>query len=337
MKRDGVVPRDDLENLGECAFEVGDEVMVMIVRTEDANGNLVVSLHQAEAIKDWKAAREQMARGDVYEGVVESVNRGGLIVLYGRLRGFIPASHMINVPRGLDEQERQKHLSTYLGQTLALKIIEVNSKRRRLVFSHREALRASRERTKADLMNSLQEGDIIQGVVSGLREFGAFVDLGGADGLIHISELSWRRIQHPSEVVHVGQQLDVFVLRLDYDGMRIGLSLKRLKPNPWKSADANYHVGQVVEGIVSRVVSFGVFVELESGIEALLHNSHISDQLPHGHVDELAVGQKVAARIINLEPHRQRMGLSLKALSDETNAQVDAAEPPPDVGLAGGR
>jgi small subunit ribosomal protein S1 len=337
MKRDGVVPRTDLDSLGDCEFEVGDTVMVMVVRTEDNNGNLIVSLHQAEASKDWKAAHDQMTHGVVVEGVVESMNRGGLIVPYGRLRGFVPASHIIDMPRGLDEEARQTHLSSYLGKQMALKIIEVNPKRRRLVFSQREALLEVRSRTKSKLMETLKEGDIVHGVVSGMREFGAFVDMGGADGLIHISELSWRRIQHPAEVVEVGQELDVVVLRLDREGMRIGLSLKRLNPNPWKTAEDDYHVGQVVEGIVSRMVSFGAFVVLETGIEALLHVSHISDPPPHDPAESLVVGQKVTTQIINLEPHRQRMGLSLKSLSGEIQAHVDAAQPPPDGGLAGGR
>lgn len=337
MKRDGVVSRTDLDSLGDCEYVMGDEVMVMVVRPEDSNGNLVVSLQQAEATKDWKAAREQMERGDIYEGVIESANRGGLIVLYGRLRGFIPASHMINMPHGLDEEERQDHLTTYLGKKFSLKIIEVNPSRRRLVFSQREAMRAERERTKSNLMRSLKEGDIIQGVIGGIRDFGAFVDLGGADGLIHISELSWRRIHHPSEIVQTGQKLDVYVLRLDHEGNRIGLSLKRLRPNPWTTAEENYYVGQVVGGIVSRMVSFGAFVELETGIQALLHVSNISDPPPRDPADELAIGQHVMAKIVNLEPHRQRMGLSLKALANEINAYIDAAQPPPDVGLAGGR
>lgn len=337
LKRDGVVPRTDLDNLGGCEFDIGDEVMVMVVHLEDSSGNLSVSLHQAEASKDWKAAREQMARGDVYEGVTESINRGGLIVPYGRLRGFVPASHIVDMPRGMDEDARQTYLASYLGKPLSLKIIEVNPRRRRLVFSQREALRAARSRTKGELMSTLNEGDVVRGVVSGIREFGAFVDMGGADGLIHISELSWQRIQHPNEVVQVGQELDVVVLRLDHEGMRIGLSLKRLKPNPWKTSGEDYHIGQVVEGIVSRMVSFGAFVELETGIEALLHVSHISDPPPRDPAEALAVGQKVTAEVINLEPHRQRMGLSLKTLSSETDAHVDAAQPPPDVGFEGGR
>jgi len=336
MKRDGVVPRTDLEDLADCAFGVGDEVMVMVVRPEDANGNLVVSLHQAEAMKDWKAAREQMARGEVYEGPVESVNRGGLIVPYGRLRGFVPASHIVAMPRGLDEQARQTLLATYLGKALSLKIIEVNPHRRRLVFSEREAAPVVRLRAKSDLMNMLKEGDIVSGVVSGVREFGAFVNMGGADGLIHLSELSWRRIRHPSEVVKVGDKLDAVVLRLDYEGMRIGLSLKRLEPNPWKVVEENHHIGQIVEGIVSRVVSFGAFVELETGIEALLHVSHISDPPPRDPAEALAVGQKVTAQVINLEPHRQRMGLSLTALAGRQDAHAEASEHSPDVGLQEG-
>lgn len=324
LKRDGIVPRTDVENLDDCDFEVGSQVTVMVVRPEDSNGNLIVSLDQAQAFEDWGAAQRQMEKGDPLEGEVVACNRGGLIVPYGRLRGFVPASHVVDMPRGLTDEDREEFLRTFIGRRLTLKIIEVNPRRRRLVFSEREAGRQTRESTKAELMESLKEGDVISGVVSGLRDFGAFVDLGGADGLIHISELSWRRIRHPSEIVQVGDEVEVAVLRLDHEGMRIGLSLKRLRPNPWASADQTHHVGQVVEGIVSRVVSFGAFVELECGIEALLHISQIGDPSPEDPGEILTVGQRVTAQVISLEPHRQRMGLSLKMLDEEIETHSEA-------------
>ena len=281
MKRDGVVPRSDLDRLGDDVhFHLGDAVPVMIIRTEDSEGNMIVSVSQAKQNEDWVKAEDLMNSGEVWEGYVADANRGGLIVPFGNLRGFIPASHVLDLPRGMSEDERTGHLNTLIGQPITVKIIEVNRRRRRLVLSQREAQREIRDASKDELLGSLKEGDTRRGVVSGLRDFGAFVDLGGADGLIHISELAWHRVKHPREVLNVGDKIDVFVLRLDQEGRRIGLSLKRLQPNPWSQVDELYYVGQVVDGVVSRVTQFGAFVSLEPGIEALLHASQMSDPAP---------------------------------------------------------
>lgn len=323
LKRDGVVPRSDLEGLEDLAdYHVGKKITVMVVCPEDRDGNLIVSIQQARASKDWDAAREQMERGELYIGEVVDANKGGLIVPYGELRGFVPASHVLNMPRGLDDEDRAAYLRRMVGQRIPFKIIEVNPYRRRLLLSQREAVRESREQAKERLLESLREGDIVTGTVSSLRDFGAFVDLGGADGLIHLSELSWHRIRHPSEVVKVGMQVRAYVLQLDREGKRIGLSLKRLQPNPWVEIEQSHHVGQIVEGIVSRVVSFGAFVELPNGIEALLHASEISDPPPTRMEEVLHPGDRIAARIISLEPHRQRMGLSLKRLKEASEGEA---------------
>ncbi len=316
LKRDGVVPRSDIEALGEdFTHRIGERICVMVVDSEDRDGNLIVSVQQALASKDWDAARRQMESGDVYEGTVVAANKGGLIVPYGELRGFVPASHVVGLPRGLDDEARVEHLSKLIGETLDLKIIEVNPRRRRLVLSQRLAQRESREEAKRRLLRSLKEGDIVRGTVSSLRDFGAFVDLGGADGLIHVSELAWHRVHHPSEVVKVGMEVDAYVLQLDQEAMRIGLSLKRLQPNPWDEIERDYEVGQLVEGTVSRVVSFGAFVELPNGIEALLHVSEMGAGPARRVEDVVQPGQRIVAEIINLEPHRQRMGLSIKNLA----------------------
>jgi small subunit ribosomal protein S1 len=243
-----------------------------------------------------------------------------------------------DLPRGLDDDERLARLKRLVGRELTLKLIEVNPQRRRLVFSEREAQREAREQFKQQLLTDLAEGDVVRGKVSGMRDFGAFVDLGGADGLVHISELAWHRVKHPREVVQIGDEVEVYVLRLDSEGKRIGLSLKRLQPNPWTTAEENYYIGQLVEGTVSRVVSFGAFVELESGIEALLHVSQMSDPPPGDPTEVVHPGQHLVAQIIALEPQRQRMGLSLKALGEEERdsafaevAPIDAEEVGEDV------
>jgi small subunit ribosomal protein S1 len=343
MKRDGVVSRGDLDRLDdEVQFAVGDEVPVMIIRTEDSDGNMIVSISQAKQSEDWLRAEDLMNSGDIWEGEVADANRGGLIVPFGNLRGFIPASHVLDLPRGMGEEERTAYLNTLIGQPLTVKIIEVNRRRRRLVLSQREAQREIRDASKDELLSQLHEGDIRQGVVSGLRDFGAFVDLGGADGLIHISELAWHRVKHPREILNVGDEIDVYVLRLDQEGRRIGLSLKRLQPNPWSQVDELYYVGQLVDGTISRVTQFGAFVSLEPGIEALLHASQIADPAPADPTQLLYEGQTITARIISIEPHRQRLGLSIRDVDNgldfetETPEEDDSDFPPDGEIEAGG-
>jgi small subunit ribosomal protein S1 len=327
VKRDAVVPRSDIERLGsEFHCKVGDEIPVMVLRTEDADGNLVVSVSQARQLKDWTKAEEYMENGDIWEGTITEANRGGLIVPFGHLRGFVPASHVMDLPRGLDENDRKSHMASLLGAKISVKVIEVNRKRRRLVLSQREAQSGRRAQRKEALLEELAEGEVRKGVVSGLRDFGAFVDLGGADGLIHISELAWHRVRHPRELLSVGQEVEVFVLRLDQDGKRIGLSLKRLQPNPWALVDEMYHVGQLVQGEISRVTQFGAFVSLDPGIEALLHTSQMGDPAPEDPSQIVREGQPLLMRVISIESHRQRLGLSLKEVTEEEQNEWDARQ-----------
>jgi small subunit ribosomal protein S1 len=343
LKRDGVVPRNDLEKLGDNTnFSVGQEIMVMVVQPEDHEGNLVVSVSQARQSKDWTRAQELLDNDEVWEGAIADANRGGLIVPFGNLRGFIPASHVMDLPRGLNEAERQTYMSNMIGSKVSVKVIEVNRRRRRLVLSQREALRGRRERRKEALLEELEEGEVRKGIVSGLRDFGAFVDLGGADGLIHISELAWHRVRHPSEVLSIGDEVEVYVLRLDTEGKRIGLSLKRLQPNPWLLVDDMYHVGQLVKGEVSRVTDFGAFISMDPGIEALLHISQIGDPQPNDPREIVYEAQQLVMRIISIESHRQRLGLSLKEVNDEerqnflnANAPADEADTESEVEEAG--
>ena len=317
--RDGFVARRDLERLGQqpTDYAVGTEVDVAIMRMEDDDGNLVLSISQARQREDWKIAEGLMEREELYSGLVADANRGGLIVLFGNLRGFVPASHVADLPRGLGEDERQQYLSRLVNQTIDVKIIEVNRKRRRLVFSQRDASRGSREARKEVLLEELKEGEVRKGVVSGLRDFGAFVDLGGADGLIHISELAWHRVKHPREVLNIGDSVEVYILRLDDEGKRIGLSLKRLQPNPWSLVDDMYHVGQLVDGVVSRLADFGAFVSMEPGIEALLHVSQFADPAPANLFEYVRDGDRLLMRVIRIESDKQRLGLSLKEVTNE--------------------
>ncbi|GIK27408.1 MAG: S1 RNA-binding domain-containing protein [Chloroflexi bacterium] len=327
--RDGFVDRNDLEKMSAEPedFQVGQEIDVTIIRMEDEDGNLVLSVSQARQSEDWKKAEDLLESQEVWPGFVADANRGGLIILFGNVRGFVPASHVADLPRGLSEDDRRAYLSRLVGQPINLKVIEVNRKRRRLVFSQREAQRNSRDARKESLLGELKEGEIRSGIVSGLRDFGAFVDLGGADGLIHISELAWHRVKHPKEVLAVGDDVQVYVLRLDDEGKRIGLSLKRLQPNPWSMVEEMYHVGQLVEGTVSRLADFGAFISMEPGIEALLHVSQIADTPPTHPSQVIYESARLLMRVISIESDKQRLGLSLKDVTEEERTRWQEQNP----------
>ena len=315
LGRDGVVERRDLDRIsGELNYQVGEPLDVMVLRPEDENGNLLLSASQARQSEDWQRAEQLQEQDEIYMGQVAEANRGGLIMPFGNLRGFIPASHAVGLARGLSEDERRDQLRAMIGKTIPVKVLEVDWKRRRLVFSQRDARREQREAQKESLLANLREGDVHSGVVSGLRDFGAFVDLGGADGLVHISELAWHRVRHPGEILQVGQEVKVFILRLDVKGRRIGLSLKRLQQNPWERINDLYHVGQLVEGKVSRLTDFGAFIRMEPGIEALLHLSQMDEPQPEHPSLIVHEGQDLLMRVVNIEAERQRLGLSLKAV-----------------------
>ena len=312
-KQDGLVTRGDIERMGMTIgdFEIDTAIDVAVVKLNDNDGNLILSAAQARQNEDWIRAESMLENEEIWNGEITDINRGGVIVSFGHLRGFVPASHVVDLPRGLNEEDRLAHLRTLVGNQIGVKVIEVNRKRRRLVFSQLEAEQESRAARKEALLSELAEGTTRSGVVSGLCDFGAFVDLGGADGLIHISELAWRRVRHPSQVLSVGDEIEVFVLNLDAQGKRIGLSLKRLQPNPWTLIDDLYHIGQLVEGTISRVESFGAFISMEPGIEALLHVSQMSANPEDNPLRHHYEGQKLLMRVISMEADRQRLGLSL--------------------------
>lgn len=327
-KQDGIVTRNDIERMGlrTSDFQVDAEIDVAVVRLNDGDGNLLLSASQARQNEDWKRAEAMMNSKELYTGLLSDANRGGVIMTFGHLRAFIPASHVLDLPRGLKEEERLLALQGLIGKEITVRVIEVNRKRRRLVFSQSEAEQEYRAARKQALLQELEEGATRAGVVSGLCDFGAFVDLGGADGLIHISELAWSRVRHPSQVVAVGDQVEVYVLHLDDAGKRIGLSLKRLQPNPWSLVDDIYHIGQLVEGVISRVESFGAFVSLDPGIEALLHVSQMSHNKEENPLRHHYEGQKLLMRIISIESKRQRLGLSLNEVTAAELANWEARQ-----------
>ena len=327
-KQDGIVTRNDIERMGmnPADFRIDAEIDVAVVRLNDSEGNLILSASQARQNEDWKRAEEIMNDDTLWSGEITDANKGGLIMPFGYLRGFIPASHVVDLPRGLKEEDRLTHLQKLIGMEMTIKVIEVNRKRRRLVFSQLDAEQENRLARKEALLRELAEGNSRQGVVSGLCDFGAFVDLGGADGLIHISELAWHRVRHPSQIVEIGEQVEVYILNLDAEGKRIGLSLKRLQPNPWSLIDEMYHIGQLVTGVISRIESFGAFVSLEPGIEALLHVSQMARNPKESPLRHFYEGQKLLLRIISIESKKQRLGLSVREVTEAEMAQWEARQ-----------
>jgi small subunit ribosomal protein S1 len=322
LKRDGFVPYKDVERLEEeaaSALELGQEIKARIVRLEDAEGSLMLSLYQARFERDWKQAGKLLESGEIWQGQVIDCNRGGLIVRFGHLQAFVPASHLWKRPeRHLSSDQRKAKLQDYVEQELAFKVIEVNQERRRLILSERLARRQIQEQNIERLLGELVEGQVVRGTVSRLLDFGAFVDLGGADGLIHISELAWRRVRHPSKVLQVGDEIDVYVLSLDYERKRIGLSLKRLQPNPWTLVDETYTVDQLVSGTVTNVVEFGAFVALDTGVEGLVHVAELADSPPSNPRELVKPGDQLVLRILRIDSFRERIALSLKQVSEQT-------------------
>ncbi len=338
LKRDGIVPSSDLSKLEpeeRAALKVNDEVSVFVTETE-APDSLIVSIHMAKLNQDWIDAEAALESGELIEGEVIGYNKGGAIVPFGRLRGFIPASHLVELTRGLNDRQRQQKLAKLRGQKIPLKIIEVDRRRRRLVFSQRDAQKEWEEIRKQELLENLTEGNVLTGRVSGLRDFGIFVDLGGADGLVHISELAWFRIDHPREVVKVGDEIEVYVLNIDSDNQRISLSRKRLLENPWARVEEKYAVNQLVEGQITRLVDYGAFAELEPGIEGLLHLSQLSRTQVNEASEVVNVGETHLLRIVSIDSDRQRIGLSLRAVSAQEQIEWMAQRDlEPDTTVAG--
>lgn len=323
LKRDGIVPSTDLAKLEpeeRAELRVNDEISVYVMNTE-APDSLQVSIHLAKMNQDWIEAEELMKTGDIFEGEVIGYNKGGAIVPYGRLRGFIPASHLAVLTRGLNDRQRQQKLAKLRGTKIPLKVIEVDRQRRRLVFSQRDAQKEWDELQKGELLDRLQEGDTLHGRVSGLRDFGIFVDLGGVDGLVHISELAWHRIDHPREVVKVGDEIDVYVMKIDRDDQRISLSRKKMLPNPWDTVEQRYHINQLVEGCITRIVDYGAFAEIEPGVEGLLHLSQLSRGQVENAGEVVKEGEVHLLRVVSIEKDRQRIGLSLRQVS--ANEQIE--------------
>jgi len=330
-KCEGIVPERDLERLSPAereAIRVGDEVLVYVVNPEDANGNIILSLFRARLLHDWAEAKRLLESQEIIEREAVGCNKGGLIVRVGRLRGFVPGSHLATERAatcpgtGSSAEERWAAL---VGEKIKLKVIEVDQRRNRLILSERAALRDWRRSQRERLLNELTEGAVYQGRVINLVNFGAFVDLGGVDGLIHLSELSWKRVSHPREAVEVGQEVKVYVLGVDRERQRVALSLKRLQPDPWETVEERYQVGQLLQGEITRITKWGAFASVvgDEAIEGLIHISELDDEPVVHPRDIIQPGQVVTLRVIGVNATRHRLALSLKQAVKKELADQD--------------
>jgi small subunit ribosomal protein S1 len=281
--------------------------------------------------EDWLWARELYESDNVVDLPVIGYNRGGLLVGAQHLRGFVPVSHLIAFQLEANEHDRSSQLAEYVGQNLSLKVIEYDPERGRLVFSQRAAQAGPGKRTA--LLDSLVAGKCISGTVTNITRFGVFVDLGGVEGLIHVSELSWGRVRHPADVVCCGEEVQVQVLSVDRDQGRVALSLKELMPDPWENVEGRYEVGDIIEGVITNVVKFGAFVGIEEGLEGLIHVSELGDGSFLHPRSVLREGERVRARVIHIDSASRRLGLSLRDVSQraisEPKVTIHSDKPEP--------
>jgi small subunit ribosomal protein S1 len=317
-KTEGVIPSRELSIKHDVdpneVVSVGDEVEALVLQKEDKEGRLILSKKRAQYERAWGTIEEKKDNDEVVEGTVIEVVKGGLILDIG-LRGFLPAS--------LVEMRRVRDLQPYVGKTLEAKIIELDKNRNNVVLSRRAWLEQTQSEVRSEFLNKLAKGQVRSGVVSSIVNFGAFVDLGGVDGLVHVSELSWKHIDHPSEVVEVGQEVTVEVLDIDLDRERVSLSLKATQEDPWRHFARTHQIGQVVPGKVTKLVPFGAFVRVQDGIEGLVHISELAER--HVEIPEqvVQVGDELLVKVIDIDLERRRISLSLKqanegALTDDS-------------------
>jgi len=319
LKRDGIVSPRDLQQVDKDyvkSLQVGDHIPVAILRAWGDQEGLPVSLSRGLQQNDWLRAEKLLESGELVECEVVDYNRGGVLVQFGRLNGFVPNSHLGALPSGTRQGRDVDPKADLVGQKLMLAVIEVNQPRRRLVMSKRAADR----RRRHELIQGIIEGQVRKGVVRNIVDFGAFVDLGGIDGLIHISELDWKRVERPGDVVSVGDEVEVLVLSVDRERERIGLSRKRVLPDPWTAVTNNLSEGQVVEGRVSSLASFGVFVSVGEGVEGLVHTSEMGDLAP----DALQPGDLVRVEVLSIDHTQRQIALRLAEPVDSSTDEGSA-------------
>ncbi|MDA1189694.1 MAG: S1 RNA-binding domain-containing protein, partial [Chloroflexi bacterium] len=341
-KAEGFVPAREMKTISpEKAerIEVGDPILTMVVKTETGEDATILSVDRAVGEQGWAVLAQKMEAGETVTGKLIGFNRGGAIIEVENIQGFIPASQLVSVSRDAirdagaspepqesgapdDGEQKESGANPDIGKELTLNVIELNRSRNRAIFSERQFVEKHREDRKAKLIEELHEGEVRKGKVTGISTFGACVDLGGADGLVHISEMSWAPVGTPEEVVRVGQELDVCVLKVDAETKKIALSIKRLQPEPWATVGERFEVNDIIEGTITKLTNFGAFArvgDMESGgaVEGLIHISELSDRIINHPKEAVAEGDVVKLKILRIEPERRRLGLSLKQVDEE--------------------
>ena len=343
-KSEGVVSNRELfgrHGEGQPELAIGDTVLVYVLQPESPEGHVVLSLRRAGLERKWRAMQEQFEAGVIIEAPVIDHNKGGLIVDCG-IRGFVPISQIVDFPRRPQNdqprdaaQEIAEKLMPFVGRKLRLKILEVNRKANRLILSEKVALYEERREKRDELFSSLQVGQKVTGTVRSIAPFGVFIDLGGIDGLVHKSELSWNKVNNPESGYHVGEEVEAEVIDINHERGRISLSIRRLQPDPWHSTVADFKVGDIIDGTVTKLVNFGAFVRVRDGLEGLIHISELSHQRVAHPGDVVHEGQSLKLKIISLDSERHRLGLSLKQ-AEEPPARPVAEAGAPGVASAPG-
>lgn len=308
-KSDGIIPKEEITNdhtvNPKSLVAIGDEIKVYVIKVDDGEGNVLLSKKRVDLQKGWDDLEKIKDTEALLETKVIEVVKGGVISLSRGIRCFIPASQI--------SDSYVEDLTQYIGKSFNTKIIEIDRRRNKVVLSRKIVLKQEKEEIKKEIFAKLEKGQRIKGEVKNIADFGAFVDIGGIDGLIHISDLSWNRVRHPREILQVGDSVEVEVLDLDKEKEKISLGLKQTRPHPWQVAGEKYQVGDVVEGKVVRMLDYGAFVELEPGVDGLVHISEISEKYVTKPSQELELGQMVKAKILDINIEQKRISLSIAA------------------------
>jgi small subunit ribosomal protein S1 len=319
-KTEGIVPRSEMHSLGaepERSLQSGDQVLVFIVQPETMEGQILLSIDKARGERGWRELQDLHDSAESFEAQVTGFNKGGLLVNYEGVNAFVPLSQLVGVRPDRDREDGANSLSENVGRTLRLKVIEINRRRNRVILSERAALQEWRSQQKERLIEELREGDIRSGRISSVRNFGVFVDLGGADGLAHLSELTWERDKSPSDLFKVGDEVNVYVTKVDHENKKIALSLRRANPGKWDEIVEKYKEGQVVPGLITKLVTFGAFAKIEGPIEGLVHVSELVDKRINHPREVVREGDLVPLKVVRIERDRHRLGLSLRRAREE--------------------
>jgi small subunit ribosomal protein S1 len=332
QKSEGWVPIRETRLLtdeeGDDALpKIGDEVILYVSRPEGPDGYPVLSIDRARGEHGWRDLEKAREAEETVKGRIIGSNRGGAVIQVKGVQGFVPLSQLVGPARDLYVGDGAPPKPGFVGMEIDCKILELNRRRNRAIFSERAALEAINHMHKMRLVQELEEGDIRRGRVAGISSFGAFIDLGGADGLVHISEMSWSSVNRPDDVVKLGEDLDVLVLKVDRESLKIALSMKRLMPEPWENIENQLSVGQIVEGKVTKLAHFGAFARVGEGIEGLVHISELTHRHIKSPAEVVKEGDVRNFRVIRIEPERRRLGLSLKQVEESQGGQGDGAAP----------